>query len=171
VNFIKTFKEHTYLRNHKKRLDSQLFLIFSISIVVFFFAFLNSLFNDFLNLVCFLLSMIGVLYAVTKERYRCNIKNRLGSMIYVGDLNEIFDLNSDIDNKILSSNSLEIEEDFIQNQGISGKLILNLHEQIKDLKNIQHKELELQEKIKNNSDLKLMIEQLKFINSKKMDEE
>lgn len=171
MNFKKTFKEYLYLKQHHNKINIQLFSVFFISVTCFLLSIFNSLHHDFFGLCLILLSFIGIAYVITKEFYRTHIEERLKNMIYIGDLNEIFDLNSDSDNEILSRNASIIQEDFIENEGLSGKLILQLYNDINALKSIKYKEELLIDKIEKNQNLKLMIEQIENINSRKLDEE
>lgn len=171
MNFKTTFKEYLYLKQHHNKINVQLFLVFFVSATCFLLSISNSLHHDFLGLCFILLSLIGIIYSATKEYYRRNIEKRLKNMIYIGDLNEIFDLNSECDNVILSQNSSLIQDDFIENEGLSGKLILQLYSEINALKSIKHKKDLLIENIEKNHNLKLMIEQIEMINSRKLDEE
>ena len=88
-------------------------------------------------------------------------------MKYIGNLNNLFDLNDPVEKSVLIKYSSDIGSNLIENKGVTGDLIIQILDEIESIKAENLKIKKLKDAIDTNENLKLMVKQIDEINSSK----
>lgn len=88
-------------------------------------------------------------------------------MKYIGNLNNLFDLNDPVEKSVLIKYSSGIGSNLIENKGVTGDLIIQILDEIESIKAENLKIKKLKDAIDTNENLKLMVKQIDEINSSK----
>ena len=172
MNFIKTFQK--YLDYKKNRLKIHTVLFISVFLIMFINAGIltitsTSFFEQYKQFfyVFFISSVLVAFYIFFKDYSYSKLESKLSSMKYIGNLNNLFDLNDPVEKSVLIKYSSGIGSNLIENKGVTGDLIIQILDEIESIKAENLKIKKLKDAIDTNENLKLMVKQIDEINSSK----